>query len=82
MFFVLYCEKSDTWITDGYVQRGCAEQPLLPYEPCNLGSINLSKFVRPDGSAMDWNVLAVIVDLTTPFFDNVLGLNNWPIPEI
>ncbi|PIO08538.1 hypothetical protein COU59_01360 [Candidatus Pacearchaeota archaeon CG10_big_fil_rev_8_21_14_0_10_34_12] len=81
----LYCEKSDTWITDGYVQRGCGEQPLLPYEPCNLGSINLSKFVKEPftpNADFDFDSIKECVYTCTHFLDNVIDVNNYPIPEI
>ncbi len=78
----LYCSGSDTWITDGYVQRGCGEQPLLPNEPCNLGSINLSKFIKNDGSDFDWQKLKQCVWDCTHFLDNVITVNNYPLEEI
>jgi len=60
----------------------CGEQPLLPYEPCNLGSINLSKFVLTDGSDMDWPRLKKCISLAIRFLDNVIDVNNFPIKEI
>ncbi len=81
----LYCEESDTWITDGYVQRGCGEQPLLPYEPCNLGSINLSKFIKEpftENADFDYEELKKCVSTCTHLLDNVIDVNNYPIPEI
>ncbi len=69
-------------ICNSIVTTQCGEQPLLSNEPCNLGSINLSKFVLADGSDMDWEKLKACVHLATHFLDNVIEVNNYPIPEI
>lgn len=60
----------------------CGEQPLLPYEACNLGSINVSKFVLPDGSDIDWPELHDVVEDAVGFLDNVIGANHFPVTEI
>ena len=58
----------------------CGEQPLMPYEPCNLGSINLSKFVR-DGK-VDWDHLRDVIRLSTKFLDDVIDANKFPVEKI
>ena len=75
----------------------CAEQPLLPYDACTLGSINLSKFVYPERSRgvdentskeqpaesrIDWEDLKQSVHLAIHFLDNVLDMNEYPVKEI
>ncbi|MDP3640256.1 MAG: adenosylcobalamin-dependent ribonucleoside-diphosphate reductase, partial [Nanoarchaeota archaeon] len=58
----------------------CAEVPLLPYEACNLGSINLAHFVK-DG-AVDYERLRTTVWNAVHFLDNVIDMSNYPLPEI
>jgi len=67
----------------------CGEQPLLPYESCNLGSLNLAKFVhlpksngRNGKDPIDWDALAATIADAARFLDDVIDQNAYPIPEI
>ncbi|MBI4037084.1 adenosylcobalamin-dependent ribonucleoside-diphosphate reductase [Candidatus Daviesbacteria bacterium] len=58
----------------------CGEQPLLPYDACTLGGLNIGKAVV-DGQ-IDWEGLGKTVKMAVHFLDNVLDMNNYPIPEV
>lgn len=70
----------------------CAEQPLLPYDACTLGSINLSKFVKDEARGLpfetlvkegiDWKSMRQAVHTAIHFLDNVLDMNEYPVQEI
>lgn len=58
----------------------CGEQPLLPYDACNLGSVNLAKFVN--GSDLNWNDLKETIRIGVHFLDNVVEVNEFPVQKI
>ena len=65
---------------NGFYVHNCGEQPLFPYESCNLGSINLIKIL--DNGKINWDKLEKIIEIAVRFLDDVIDVNKYPIPEI
>src|SRR5438046_679988 len=68
----------------------CGEQPLLSYDVCNLGSINVGHYVKPvtadksgsNKNELDWDAFRADIQLTTHFLDNIIDVNKYPLAEI
>ncbi|MCA0376839.1 MAG: vitamin B12-dependent ribonucleotide reductase [Gemmatimonadetes bacterium] len=58
----------------------CGEQPLLPYDVCNLGSVNVGYYVN--NGTVDWEAMRRDIALSTHFLDNIIDVNKYPLPEI
>jgi len=75
----IYCEESDSWITEGYVQQGCGEQPLPPMGSCNLGAINLTQYIK--NGKYDLKQLEKDIPVIVRFQDNVVSKTKYPLKE-
>ncbi|OGE72460.1 hypothetical protein A3H40_04425 [Candidatus Daviesbacteria bacterium RIFCSPLOWO2_02_FULL_38_15] len=73
---------SHSVIANGLIVHQCGEQPLAPWDACNLGSINLGKFVLEDDSDVDWEKLKNVASLAVHFLDNVVQTNPFTLKQI
>ena len=82
IIFIDEINRKNTIPNAGIIEASnpCAEQPLLNYESCNLGSINLVKMVK--SGKIDFNKLKNVVETAVHFLDNVIDVNNFPISKV
>jgi ribonucleoside-diphosphate reductase alpha chain len=82
LLFLDAINRADPLPTLGRIEatNPCGEVPLRPYESCNLGSVNVARFVR--AGAVDWERLAAVVQVAVRFLDDVIDAAEYPIPEM
>jgi len=84
LVYDLTVPEDHMYISNGLISHNCGEQPLYPYESCNLGSINLYSFVKfKNGEEyFDWEEFKETIRWAYRFLDNVIDVNKYPIEEI
>jgi ribonucleoside-diphosphate reductase alpha chain len=80
--FDIYLEPEKSFWCEGLISRDCSEIPLLPNESCNLGSIDVSKFVDKKAKTFQWEQLGTIVETAVRFLDDVITVNVYPYVKI
>ena len=82
----VYCgtvnETHKFYLACGVLVKNCGEQPLLPWESCNLGSINLANFVTLYSDHFDLKRLTEVIQIAIRFLDNVITVNKFPLDKI
>lgn len=74
-----------TWVTNGIYSYDCGEEPLYPYESCNLGSINVFSFIKEDEKGkkyFDWEEFREVIKVGYRFLDNIIDVNKYPLKKI
>ena len=83
-FYDFTVPGTHNYIGNGIIHHNCGEEPLLEWESCNLGSINLEKYVieGKEGSRIDWLGLAKDIRIAVRFLDDVITVAKYPVPQL